>query len=71
MLKDTKIIIKGTLWALGLNFFVFYIFFEQWNVEKHGRKDIGEHWKGLRKLLMRRSKALKKKTSWVLKIFKF
>jgi hypothetical protein len=47
-------------WELGLKILVFYIFFEQGNVEKHDRKDIGEHWKGLRKLLLRQSKALKK-----------
>jgi len=59
------------LWAFGLKIFIFYIFFEQGNVEKHDGKDIGGTLERPKKLLLRQSKALKKNIMGAKNIFKF
>jgi hypothetical protein len=41
------------LWALGKKKFMFYIFFDLGVIEKNGRKYLGGHWIGPKKLLLK------------------
>jgi hypothetical protein len=59
MLQDTKKSIRDVV-SIRVKNILYYIFFELGGVGKHGRKNIGVHWKGPRKCLLRQRGCQKK-----------